>query len=93
MLSYEKHKATVIPNTMQRFHFHLSKVEVVDGLTGSIVKSLTTGEITKFPSVVNFIQYSGLTRKQVYPRLREKRQKVYSDIIFKYEDDDTEWIK
>lgn len=44
-------------------------------------------------SVVNFIQYSGLTRKQVYPRLREKRQKVYGDIIFKYEDDDTEWIK
>ena len=90
MLSYEKHKATVIPNTMQRFHFHLSEGSQPKPV---LVKSLTTGEITKFPSVVNFIQYSGLTRKQVYPRLREKRQKVYGDIIFKYEDDDTEWIK
>lgn len=50
------------------------------------------GIITKFTSVVNFIKDSGLTRKQVYPRLRDKRQKKYGDIIFKYEDDNTDWI-
>ena len=57
-----------------------------------LVKNVSNGIITKFTSVVNFIKDSGLTRKQVYPRLRDKRQKKYGDIIFKYEDDDTDWI-
>lgn len=58
-----------------------------------LMKCVSTGEIVEFPSVVNFIQYSGLTRKQVYPRLREMKQKQYGDIIFKYKDDISEWIK
>lgn len=57
-----------------------------------LMKNISTGEITTFPSVVNFIKFSGLTRKQVYPRLKQSLQRRYGDIIFKYADDTSKWI-
>ena len=77
MLSYEKHKATVIPNTMQRFHFHLSKAEVVDGLTDSIVK--TKNGLWELP---NTSYPSDLTLDELY-LLVKKPLFINSDDFFK----------
>lgn len=56
-----------------------------------VVKIMSTGEILTFPSGSSFVSWSGLTRKQAYETLKKRSQKKYGDIIFKYEDDDSEW--
>ena len=57
-----------------------------------ISKNVSTGEVKHFSSVVEFLEYSGLTKKQVYSNLALSKQKVYGDIVFKYEDDEADWI-
>lgn len=55
-------------------------------------KNIETGEIKRFDSAIEFVRDSGLSRKQVYERLKQSKQKVFVNLIFKYEDDDTDWI-
>jgi len=56
------------------------------------VKNLSEGVITRFESVADFVRVSGLTRKQVYGNLKLGKQKQFGDIIFKYSDDDSNWV-
>lgn len=56
-----------------------------------LVKNTVTQAVTKYPSVVAFLAVCGLSRKQVYGNLIKSNQKVFGDILFKYEDDTTDW--
>lgn len=55
-------------------------------------KNIETGEIKRYDSAIEFVRDSGLSRKQVYERLKQSKQRVFVNLIFKYEDDETDWI-
>lgn len=57
-----------------------------------LAKNTLTGEVTQHRSVVEFIEWSGLSRKQVYENLHKGKQKVYGFVVFKYHDNQDEWI-
>ena len=57
-----------------------------------LVKNVITQLVEPFPSVVKMLESTGLSRKQVYGNLKASVQKRYGDIVFKYEDDISEWL-
>lgn len=58
-----------------------------------LVKDCVSGSVTEYPSGAAVVKALGLTRKQVFGSLTGKRQRVFADRIFKYKDDDSEWIR
>lgn len=66
----------------------------ISGLPAPVLaKDLSSGEIMRFDSAAKFVEFSGLTRKQVYPYLKDNVQKQRGNWIFKYEDSEEPWIK
>lgn len=66
----------------------------ISGLPSPVLaKNVVSGEVMRFDSAAKFVEYSGLTRKQVYPYLKDNIQKQRDIWIFKYEDSDEPWIK
>lgn len=58
-----------------------------------LVKDLVTGKITRFESISEFLTTVDLSRKQVYGTLAAGVQRTYGNVIFKYEDDPSLWVK
>lgn len=57
-----------------------------------LCKDISTGAVTRHESGISLVKESGLSRKQVYQTLKNSSQRVFANIIFKYEDDDTPWV-
>lgn len=71
---------------------HMESVKASSYSRAVLAKDVATGIISRYASGAEFQRSTGISRKRVFSCLTDSKQVCYDGIIFKYEDDPSEWI-